>query len=202
MNKKLLVAITIALVISIILILSCTSKKSTGGESTPPTPTVTPLDPNWFSEGPIYETHPYYYDGTFKGLIKKIPEIADLGIKTIYLLPIWEHANGSQPQNFIYLINDYNKIDPVYGTEAELKQLVDTVHANGMQIVFELVTCCADTGSIPYTNNWIFRISLQELINKANSLSWTLQYGAINGRNIVTIQFPIQLSPQQTSRMT
>jgi len=57
-------------------------------------------------EGPIYETHPYYYPNhSFKEITQQIPQLADLGVKTIWLLPIWEHA-GDEPQHrFIYAIN-------------------------------------------------------------------------------------------------
>ncbi len=61
-----------------------------------PSQTPKPAEKSWlYYEGPIYETHPYYYDGTFKGLTKQIPSIADLGVKTIYLMPIWEQTTGS-----------------------------------------------------------------------------------------------------------
>ena len=139
----------------------------------------------WIRQGPIYITHPYYYDGTFKALTEKIPEIADLGVKTIYLMPIWEHREGDPPHGFIYLIKDYYKIDPTYGTPEDLKKLVDTVHEYGMKIIFDLVTCCAPPGSVPWNNNWMIKIKLSELQEKAKELRWDLQYTTRGGYKFV-----------------
>lgn len=138
----------------------------------------------WINEGPIYETHPYYYDGTFKGLAEKIPEIADLGIKTIYLMPIWAHED-ELTSTTIYLIKDYYKIDPVYGTEEDLRELVETVHKHNMTIFFDLVTCCAPPESTPWNNNWIYKLSLLELQEKAKELGWVLQYDTHRDYKIV-----------------
>ena len=129
----------------------------------------------WIREGPIYETHPYYYDGTFKGLIKKIPEIADLGVKTIYMMPIWEH---DRDPSLIYRVLDYHKIDPKYGTEGELKELVNTVHRYDMKIIFDLTTSIGVKKSVIWSNGWNIRISLSELQEKAKHLGWDLEYKA------------------------
>lgn len=148
-----------------------------------PTPTlvIQPVfNKNWLYEGPVYETHPYYYDGTFKGMIKKIPEIADLGAKTTYLMPVWENSGGD------YRILDYYKIDPKYGSEKELRELVDTVHKYGMKIVFDLTTRVAAPGSIPWNENLTMRMSLSDLKSKAKELGWKLKYKTDNkGRKIV-----------------
>lgn len=136
MNKKIFGIITL-LIISFLAIYSLKNPEignqpahtPASNTVTPmPQPTNLPANKNLLYEGPIYETHPYYYDGTFRGLTEKIPFIADLGVKTIYLMPIWEHRNKNPQYLHIYLINDYYKIDPEYGTAEDLKKLVDTVH--------------------------------------------------------------------------
>ena len=38
-----------------------------------------------------------------------------------------------------YRISNYNKIDPEYGTEADLKAFVDKAHALGLKVMFDLV---------------------------------------------------------------
>jgi len=142
----------------------------------------------WIREGPIYETHPYYYDGTFKGLIKKIPEIADLGVKTIYLMPIWKQKTLEEkdPRYFLYHVDDYFQINPEYGTAEELKELVDTVHKYGMKILFDLTTGTIPPGGCTMSNdNWVFRIPLSELKEKAGELGWVLEYTTIDGNDYV-----------------
>ena len=116
----------------------------------------------WFKEGSIYETHPYYYPNhSFKEITEQIPSIADLGIKTIYILPVFEHENKDPSYNYLYLIDDYYKIDPAYGTEADLKELVRTAHNYHMKVLFDMVTAVAPAGSVLY--NWTIKIPLQEL---------------------------------------
>ena len=137
-------------------------------------------------EGPIYETHPYYYPNhSFKEITQQIPQLADLGVKTIWLLPIWEHA-GDEPQHrFIYAINDYYKIDPAYGTPEDLKELVDTAHQYNLKVILDFVTCCTPKGSVAWNNNFTFMISLPELQKKAEELGWELEHGVRGEDKIV-----------------
>jgi alpha-amylase len=138
----------------------------------------------WFEDGPIYETHPYYYDGTFSGLTAKIPEIADLGVKTIYLMPIWEHRSKDPQYLHVYLINDYYKINSQYGTAADLKKLIDTVHSHNMKIIFDMVTAALPKENIAY--KWTLRIPLADLEKKAKELGLTLKYTKDdNGNRII-----------------
>lgn len=195
MNNKFSFGIGILIVVTFVL--GCISTPSTKQPVSTPSlvnvtpyspqsiPYTTPINRSWLYEGPIYQTHPYFYDGTFKTLTKQIPYIADLGIKTVYLMPIWEHEKKEPSSNYIYLINDYSKIDSAYGTEEELKELVDTVHKNEMKIIFDLVTCCAAPGSKPWLNDWTLRIPLSELKEKTKKLGKDLQYVTNEGYDLV-----------------
>lgn len=143
-----------------------------------------PSGGSWLFDGPIYETHPYYYPNhSFKEITRQIPQLADLGIKTIYLMPIWESTRWARNQNvpfkFLYWINDYYKINPEYGTPEELKELVACVHRYNMRIVFDLVTCCTFEGSAAY--KWNFTVPLVELKN----LKLPLRYSIVKGMKCV-----------------
>ncbi len=137
---------------------------------------------SWLYEGPIYETHPYYYPNhSFKEITQAVPNLADLGIKTIYLMPVWESTRWAGNQNipfkFLYWINDYYKINPEYGTQEELKELVACAHRYNMRIVFDLVTCCTFEGSATY--KWNFTVPLAEL----KTLKAPLRYSVVKGMN-------------------
>lgn len=151
------------------------------------TPVVPALaEKTWLNDGAIYETHPYYYSNhSFKEITADIPRIKELGAKTIYLMPVWERAMKRQDNILIYLINDYYKIDPVYGTEDDLRELVRTAHENDMKILFDLVTCCTPQESVVYSNNWTYSLTSAELDEKAKEMNWKLEYKMIEGRNIV-----------------
>ncbi|MBU4246028.1 MAG: alpha-glucosidase C-terminal domain-containing protein [Nanoarchaeota archaeon] len=145
-----------------------------------------PIGKTWLNEGAIYETHPYYYPNhSFKEITEQIPHLKELGVKTIYLMPIWERAMKRQETTLIYLINDYYKIDPAYGSPDDLKELIDIVHKNDMKILFDLVTCCTPPNSIIYNNNWTYSFSSTELAEKAKEMNWKLEYTTLDGRNFV-----------------
>lgn len=59
-----------------------------------------------------------YFGGDLKGIEEKLPYLNDLGVTCIYLNPIFE-ANS----NHRYDTADYEKIDPLLGTEKDLKNL-------------------------------------------------------------------------------
>ena len=142
------------------------------------------LPKNWLYDGVIYETHPYYYQGhSFKEITKQIPELKGLGVKTIYLMPIWKHR-GEHPLA-IYCIYDYYEIDPRFGTPEDLKELINTAHKHNIRVILDLVTGYAIPGSVVYNNNWTIRIKLRELQEKAQELGWELKYGTYEGQPVV-----------------
>lgn len=59
-----------------------------------------------------------YFGGDLKGVAEKLPYLADLGVSCIYLNPIFE-ANS----NHRYDTADYEKIDPLLGSERDLRNL-------------------------------------------------------------------------------
>ena len=73
-----------------------------------------------------------FYGGNLKGIKNKIPYFKQLGVTGLYLNPIFE-ANS----NHRYDTNDYFNIDPVLGTNEEFKDLVDTLHENGIRIILD-----------------------------------------------------------------
>jgi len=137
---------------------------------------------SWVYDGTIYETHPYYYPNhSFKEITEQIPSLADLGVKTIYLMPIWEQPPGDENYTSIYHTYDYYKINPVYGTPQDLKELINTAHENNMKVLFDLVTCCTWNGNVIWTKNGTFSLLISELQQKATELGWTLQQSIVNG---------------------
>jgi 1,4-alpha-glucan branching enzyme len=49
----------------------------------------------WLPDAAIYEAHPARFGG-FAGLAAALPELSDLGINTLCLLPVWAFANHKQ----------------------------------------------------------------------------------------------------------
>lgn len=78
--------------------------------------------------------------GDIKGIIEKLDYIRSLGCNAIYLTPIF-----SSISNHKYDISDYYQVDPQFGTNADLKELVRTAHRKGTRIVLDAVfNHCSD----------------------------------------------------------
>lgn len=89
-----------------------------------------------------------FMGGDIAGITAKIKEgyFTDLGVNAIWFTPVVEQIHGSTDEGtgksygfHGYWAKDFTALDAAFGTEAELKQLVDTAHANGIRIVFDVV---------------------------------------------------------------
>ncbi len=80
-------------------------------------------------------------EGTFAGLEKRIPELKDMGVTVVWLLPIHpvgvKHRKGRLGSP--YAVRDYYGINPEFGTMKDFKKLLATVHKNGMKLIIDLV---------------------------------------------------------------
>lgn len=80
--------------------------------------------------------------GDLRGIINRFDYLNDgdpdsgvsLGVEGIWLSPIF-----SSPSYHKYDTKNYYKIDPQFGTEADLKELIDLCHERGVQIILDLV---------------------------------------------------------------
>lgn len=88
----------------------------------------------------IYEANPKLFARTavFGAISTRLDEIKALGTNVLWLMPIYEqgvkNAFGSP-----YCIKDYQKLNPAYGTLAELRSLVDNAHSKGMKVILDWV---------------------------------------------------------------
>ena len=74
-----------------------------------------------------------YFGGDLKGIEEKLPYLEDLCVSCIYLNPIFE-ANS----NHRYDTADYERIDPLLGTEEDLKALCKTAKEEyGISIILD-----------------------------------------------------------------
>jgi maltose alpha-D-glucosyltransferase/alpha-amylase len=105
---------------------------------------VNPIDDklHWYKDAIIYELHiKAFRDGNcdgigdFKGLIEKIPYLADLGVTAIWLLPFYP----SPLRDDGYDIADYYNINPSYGDIKQFKAFLKEAHKRGLRVITELV---------------------------------------------------------------
>ncbi|WP_242917513.1 malto-oligosyltrehalose trehalohydrolase [Pontibacter liquoris] len=86
----------------------------------------------------IYELHvgTFSQEGTFEGIIRKLPELQDLGITAIELMPVAQFAGGRNwGYDGVYPFAAQNS----YGGPEGLKRLVNACHAQGIAVVLDVV---------------------------------------------------------------
>lgn len=73
-----------------------------------------------------------YMGGDLKGICNKLPYLKDLGVECLYLNPVFEGDF-----NHKYATTDYFRIDPLFGTNEELKELISQCHQQGIRIILD-----------------------------------------------------------------
>ncbi len=73
-----------------------------------------------------------FYGGDLRGLIEKLPYLQSLGITCLYLNPIFE-----SPSNHRYNTADYLHVDPVLGSEDDLRALAAAAKDAGMRVILD-----------------------------------------------------------------
>jgi alpha-amylase len=105
--------------------------------------------------------------GDLRGVIQKIDEgyFDALGINAIWMTPIVEqiHDGVDEGTGFTYGFHgywtrDWTALDPNFGTEADLKELVDKAHAHGIRVLLDAVV--NHTGPVTpedavYPDSWV-----------------------------------------------
>ncbi|MEW2418208.1 pullulanase-type alpha-1,6-glucosidase [Streptomyces sp. NPDC046866] len=88
----------------------------------------------------------FYQGGDLKGLTDRLDYIKGLGTTAIWMAPIFknqpvqgEGADASAGYHG-YWITDFTQVDPHFGTNADLTKLIDTAHAKGMKVFFDVIT--------------------------------------------------------------
>lgn len=103
-------------------------------------------DPNdqylWWQKGVIYQIYPRSYQdgngdgiGDLKGIISRLDYLKWLGVKGVWLSPIYP----SPMADFGYDISDYENIHSLFGTIEDFDQLLQEVHSRKMKLLLDLV---------------------------------------------------------------
>lgn len=75
-----------------------------------------------------------WYGGDLNGIKQKVQSYLKdtLGIEALYMNPIWDSQHNAG-----YGQNDYSTINPVLGTNEDLKDLISTSHQNNMKVMLD-----------------------------------------------------------------
>jgi alpha-amylase len=97
-----------------------------------------------------------WHGGDLKGLTAQLDEIASLGATAIWITPVVQQIDFCPPSQAPvgvtvpggwfehcafhgYWAEDFTRLDPHFGTEADLRALVEAAHARGMKVLLDVV---------------------------------------------------------------
>lgn len=100
------------------------------------------LKKDWWKSAVIYQIYPRSFQdtngdgfGDFQGIIKRLPYLEKLGIDCIWLCPVYRSLQDDNG----YDISDYCDVDPMFGTMADMEELIGKAREHGIYIVMDLV---------------------------------------------------------------
>ncbi len=123
---------------------------------------IAAFSPEVEENGVIYEANIRQYspEGTFNEFTKDIPKLKELGVKVIWLMPVFpisetkRKATGGADSKFAsempkeeqakylgsyYAVTDFKAINPEFGTIEDFRKLVKTAHENGIYVILDWV---------------------------------------------------------------
>lgn len=97
---------------------------------------------NWWKGGIIYQIYPRSFMdangdgiGDLVGITSKLDYVASLGVDAIWLSPIFT----SPMKDFGYDVSDYCDIDPMFGSLADFKTLIERAHELNLKVMIDQV---------------------------------------------------------------
>ncbi|MFD2602538.1 alpha-amylase family glycosyl hydrolase [Flavobacterium suzhouense] len=155
MKKTLLLAIVLTAFIS------CKDdKKAAEQPEMAQVETLAPVSDAMMENAVIYEANIRNYspEGTFNAFTKDIPHLKELGVKVLWVMPVYpislkrRKATGDlsiedikdpkEREKYLgsyYAISDYTAVNPDLGTKEDFDKLVKTAHENGMYVILDWV---------------------------------------------------------------
>jgi alpha-amylase len=166
------------------LLFACTAPPAPTTAPTQPAPAALQLNEDWstdilyfvivdrFADGDAMnnagvnrDEKGTFHGGDFDGLTAHLDEIASLGVTSIWITPVVKNIPGFVTGAGFpdwgyhgYWADDFHALDERFGTEEDLKTLVDAAHGRGIKVLLDVVYNHAGYNSKyltnPETKNW------------------------------------------------
>ena len=99
-----------------------------------------PVD--WWKSAVVYQVYPRSFAdsdgdgvGDLRGITAHLDHLQALGVDVLWLSPVY----ASPMDDNGYDISDYRDVDPMFGTLADLDELIEGLHSRGIKLVMDLV---------------------------------------------------------------
>lgn len=140
-------------------------KKESGEKATSSsekTEQIAAFQPEMEENAVIYEVNIRQYspEGTFNAFTKDIPQLKELGVKILWVMPIFpisqtkRKATGGDDSKFAsempaaeqskylgsyYAVSDFTKVNPEFGKIEDFRKMVKKAHENGIYVILDWV---------------------------------------------------------------
>ena len=149
----------ISIILALVFVFS-SCKQSTKTAEHSNQQSYTPISKADMENAVIYEVNirQYSESGTFSAFTKDIPQLKDLGVKIIWVMPIFpisetkRKATGGDFASLIedeeernkmlgsyYAVSDFTKVNPEFGSIDDFREMIKTAHDNGMYVILDWV---------------------------------------------------------------
>ena len=160
MKKYFILASALALFISCKDNKQETSIKETSATIEKVEDSIAPFQDEMMDNAVIYEANIRQYspEGSFKAFTKDIPKLKEMGVKILWVMPIYpisqvkkKSADGKFAEDIedpkkrekilgsYYAISDYTEVNPEFGTKEDFRELVKTAHENDIYVILDWV---------------------------------------------------------------
>ncbi|MDT8417556.1 MAG: alpha-amylase family glycosyl hydrolase [Lutibacter sp.] len=130
-------------IVSLILLTSCKTETKEVKLNENNQDSIAPISNEALENAIIYEANIRQYspEGTFEKFTEDIPKLKELGVKIIWVMPIYpiSTTKSKGALGSYYAISDYTKVNPEFGNLDDVKNLVNTAHKNGMYVILDWV---------------------------------------------------------------
>lgn len=123
----------------VLLIAGCNNDSQKGNNSM----TQQSKSPGWSHTTNIYEVNirQYTSEGTFNAFVKELPRLKDMGVETLWFMPITPIAQKNKKGSLgsPYACSDYLSVNPELGTLDDFKNLVREAHSQNFKVIIDWV---------------------------------------------------------------
>ena len=127
--------------------------------------------PAWLQDAVIYQVYPSSYQdsdgngiGDIPGVISRLDYIRSLGVNAIWFNPLFESGWNDGGYDII----DFYKVDPRFGTNSDLVELVRQAHERGLKVLLDLVA-----GHTSDKHPWFIQSSEGENLRYSDYYIWS-----------------------------
>ena len=100
------------------------------------------MSSQWWRDAVIYQVYPRSFAdsdgdgyGDLPGVISKLEYLATLGVDAVWLSPFYRSPMADAG----YDVADYRRVDPLFGSDADIVELIERAHELGLRVIIDLV---------------------------------------------------------------